>query len=279
MQKDKYVVVGNPIAHSQSPFIHRKFALQTKQEMEYDTLQAPLSGFSERVLRFFSEGGKGGNVTVPFKEEAFALADILTLRAKLAGAVNTLKITKHGKLLGDNTDGAGLVQDLANHDVQLKDAKILLIGAGGAARGVLLPLLEKSPYSLTLSNRTLSKAEHLVSTFHQYPTLNASSFANLNNQSFDLIINSTSASLYGEHPEIPESVIQAHTCIYDMVYSAKITSSNQWAKERGARTLIDGLGMLVEQAAESFFLWRDCQPKTEAVIQQLREQLVYTLDP
>lgn len=274
MQKDKYVVVGNPISHSQSPFIHHEFALQTKQEIEYETLQAPLSGFAERVMKFFAEGGKGCNITVPFKEEAFALADHLTARAKLAGAVNTLKIMEDGRLLGDNTDGAGLVQDLTRHGAPLKGAKILLIGAGGAARGVVLPLLEKFPNMLTVTNRTLSKATFLVGLFPQYKdVLNASTFSQLEGKSFDLVINSTSASLYGEHPEIPASVIKPDTFVYDMVYKPEITSSNQWAKNQGAEKVVDGLGMLVEQAAESFFLWRSCRPNTENVMAKLKQKL------
>ncbi len=278
MQKDKYVVVGNPISHSQSPFIHRQFALQTGQEIVYETLQPPLSGFAERVMRFFAEGGKGCNITVPFKEEAFALADHLTARAKLAGAVNTLKIMEDGRLLGDNTDGVGLVQDLARYGVQLKEAKILLIGAGGAARGVISPLLEQFPHTLIVANRTLSKAKYLVGGFSKYKeVVNASTFSQLENQSFDLIINSTSASLYAEHPEIPASVIKPCALVYDMVYKSSITSSNQWAKEQGAKKVVDGLGMLVEQAAESFFLWRNCRPDTESVIAKLRQKLEHNL--
>ncbi len=274
MQKDRYVVVGNPISHSQSPFIHHQFALQTGQEIEYETLQAPLSGFAERVMRFFAEGGKGCNITVPFKEEAFALADHLTARAKIAGAVNTLKIMEDGRLLGDNTDGIGLVKDLTRYGVQLKEAKILLIGAGGAARGVILPLLEQFPQRLVIANRTLSKAKLLTGLFPQYKEiLNASTFSQLETQSFDLIINCTSASLYNEHPEIPVSVIKPNTFVYDMVYKPGITSSNQWAKKQGAEKVVDGLGMLVEQAAESFFLWRECRPDTDKVIVKLKQKI------
>lgn len=279
MQQDKpdqYVVVGNPISHSQSPFIHRQFARQTRQFITYETLQAPLSGFSERLLRFFAEGGKGCNVTVPFKEEAYALADRLTPRAKLAGAVNTLKIMEDGKLLGDNTDGAGLVQDLRRQQVNLKDAHILVIGAGGAARGVLLPLLEKNPATLTIANRTLTKAKHLAALFSPYGKIQARAFDQLEGVSFDLIINSTSASLSGEFPAIPAQVITAKTIVYDMVYGQGVTTSNQWALMHGARRVIDGLGMLVGQAAESFYLWRVCEPETEAVIEALRKKLEHS---
>lgn len=270
---DKYAVVGNPISHSKSPFIHTIFARQTGQVMTYNTLEAPLDGFSGAVLAFFASGGKGCNVTVPFKEEAYKMATVLTERAKLAGAVNTLKVLDEGGILGDNTDGEGLVQDLLNHHVELKGAKILLLGAGGAARGVVLPLLKQNPKRIVIANRTVSKAETLATLFHEYGDVCSASFDGLGESAFDLIINSTSASLSGERLNIPSSVIDKETIVYDMMYGAGITTCNQWAIESGAFRVIDGLGMLVGQAAESFSVWRGIKPETDQVLKELRQRL------
>lgn len=269
---DKYLVVGNPIAHSKSPFIHTLFARQTAQAMQYETLEAPLDGFEAAMDAFFAEGGKGCNVTVPFKENAYQYATLLTERAKLAGAVNTLKKLDDGGILGDNTDGEGLVQDLLSHHVELSGAKILLLGAGGAARGVILPLLAQSPASLTIANRTVSKAENLASLFADKGPVSAARFASLDGD-FDVIINSTSASLSGEHPQINPSVIGKQTVVYDMVYGSGLTSSNQWASDNGAARVIDGLGMLVGQAAESFTVWRGIRPGSGQVLRELRRNL------
>ncbi|MEZ8027816.1 shikimate dehydrogenase [Enterovibrio norvegicus] len=270
---DKYVVIGNPISHSKSPFIHTLFARQTGQSMSYETLQAPIGGFNEAMDVFFANGGRGCNVTVPFKEDAYAMATMLTERARLAGAVNTLKKLDDGGILGDNTDGEGLVQDLLNHHVQLEGANILLLGAGGAARGVVLPLLKHSPNMLVIANRTVSKAETLASLFSEYGNVSAASFDSLGETEFDIIINSTSASLSGEHPNIPATVIHQKSTVYDMVYGSGLTSSNQWAKDQGAARLIDGLGMLVGQAAESFTIWRGIKPGTGQVLRELRRNL------
>ncbi|WP_024872180.1 shikimate dehydrogenase [Tolumonas lignilytica] len=269
---DRYAVFGNPINHSKSPFIHTLFARQTQQAMVYEKIEAPIDDFDGTIRRFFAEGGKGANVTVPFKEQAFQLVEQLSPRAKLAGAVNTLKLTDDGILLGDNTDGAGLVQDLKYHLTDLTDKKILLLGAGGACRGALGPLLEQKPAEIVIANRTVAKAEQLAHEFSTLGKVRASGFTELNEE-FDLIINGTSASLAGAMPDIPNSVIGTATVTYDMMYGSKETVFNLWAKEHGAIQTIDGLGMLVCQAAESFAIWRGIRPGTKQVIRELRRNL------
>ena len=270
---DRYAVFGNPIKHSKSPFIHTLFARQTTQEMEYTLKEAPIDGFAAAANAFFAQEGKGCNVTVPFKEEAYQFADQLTERAKLAGAVNTLKKLDDGGILGDNTDGEGLVQDLLQYQTPLKGSRILLIGAGGAARGVVLPLLEQQPSEVVITNRTLSKADTLAEQFKPYGKVTAIAMDELANQHFDVVINSTSASLHGKLPEVPASIIQAHTVCYDMMYSKEQTCFNLWAQEVGAVQTYDGLGMLVGQAAESFMLWRGLRPGTKQVLRELRKNL------
>ncbi len=269
---DRYAVFGNPINHSKSPFIHTLFARQTQQQLTYEKIEAPVDDFVGFIRRFFAEGGKGANITVPFKEQAFHLVDQLSPRAKLAGAVNTLKLTDDGLLLGDNTDGAGLVQDLKYHLEELADKKILLLGAGGACRGVLGPLLEQKPAEIVIANRTVSKAEQLASEFAGLGKIRTSPFSALT-ESFDLIINGTSASLSGTMPDLPSSVIGSATVTYDMMYGSHDTVFNCWAKEHGAIKTIDGLGMLVCQAAESFAVWRGIRPGTRQVIRELRRNL------
>lgn len=270
---DKYVVIGNPIKHSKSPYIHTQFAQQTHQNLEYVALQAPIGGFSEFMDEFFSVQGKGANVTVPFKEDAFAYANILSERAKLAGAVNTLKKQADGSILGDNTDGEGLVQDLLRQKVQLKDQKILLLGAGGASRGVIYPLMQHSPKQIVIANRTKSKAQDLAQHFSQYGDILGCGYDELEDQTFDVIINATSASLSGSLLPIPASLFACSSCVYDMMYGGGQTVFNQWAKDNGAVKVIDGLGMLVGQAAESFYIWRDVRPSVDTLLQQLRDSL------
>lgn len=270
-----YAVIGNPIAHSKSPEIHTRFAADTVQDMRYAHLLAPLDGFAATVREFIAQGGRGANVTVPFKLEAYALADQLTTRAKAAGAVNTLKFDD-GVILGDNTDGVGLVSDIVrNAGFDLAHKKILLLGAGGAARGVVLPLLEGGPAQLVIANRTLAKAEELVQQFQQFSEqpgiLSACSFAQAT-QGFDLVINATSASLQAELPPLAASVFGPATLAYDMMYGSQPTVFMQFAAAQGARVR-DGLGMLVEQAAEAFFVWRGVRPHTDAVFAALRAQL------
>ena len=271
---DRYGVFGNPIGHSKSPLIHRLFAEQTGQLLSYEAMLAPLDDFRGVASAFFAAGGSGANVTVPFKEQAFALADQLSPRARRAGAVNTLKRLEDGALLGDNTDGAGLVRDLLhNAGVTLRGQRILLLGAGGAVRGVLEPLLAEQPAALVIANRTVEKAEQLAHEFSDLGPVVASGFDWLD-EPVDLIINGTSASLGGERPPLAGSLVQqGHTCCYDMMYSREQTPFNRWAAELGARQTLDGLGMLVEQAAEAFFLWRGVRPQTRPVLDCLRLQL------
>ncbi|AMO98672.1 shikimate 5-dehydrogenase [Collimonas arenae] len=270
----EYVVIGNPIAHSKSPDIHTRFAADTAQDLRYGRLLAPLDGFVAAVQEFVAQGGKGANVTVPFKLEAYALATTLTTRAKAAGAVNTLKFDGGG-MLGDNTDGIGLVTDIArNAGFDLEGKKILLLGAGGAARGVILPLLESHPAQLVIANRTPAKALELVQQFQPFAeqcALSACGFADVQQQ-FDLVINATSASLQADVPPIAPQVFGVATLAYDMMYGKQPTVFMQFAAAHGAQVR-DGLGMLVEQAAESFFVWRGVRPRTDAVFVSLRTQL------
>ncbi|CAM3805515.1 shikimate dehydrogenase [Pseudomonas wadenswilerensis] len=270
---DQYVVFGNPIGHSKSPLIHRLFADQTGQQLEYSTLLAPLDDFSMCAQGFFKQG-LGANVTVPFKEEAYRLVDSLTPRAKRAGAVNTLSKLADGSLQGDNTDGAGLVRDLTvNAGVQLTGKRILLLGAGGAVRGVLEPLLAHNPASLVIANRTVEKAEQLAREFADLGPVAASGFDWLE-EPVDLIINATSASLAGELPPISASLIEpGKTVCYDMMYGKEPTPFCRWASEHQAAKVLDGLGMLAEQAAEAFFIWRGVRPDTAPVLDELRRQL------
>ncbi|XOZ32671.1 shikimate dehydrogenase [Halomonadaceae bacterium KBTZ08] len=269
-EQARYAVVGNPIEHSLSPRIHGAFADQTGDNLVYERLWAPLEGFHDTVERFFAEGGSGLNVTVPFKQQAWEMAGRHEPRASRAGAVNTLWRDGNATLVGDNTDGAGLVRDLSiNHGVTLAGARILVLGAGGAVRGVLEPLLGESPAQVVIANRTLARAEGLGDLFGDTGAVAASTFEALNG-AFDLVINGTSASLQGELPPLPEGLIVPATVCYDMMYSQQETAFNAWARQQGATLRLDGLGMLVEQAAESFYQWRGVRPETQPVIAQLR---------
>ncbi|BAN45758.1 shikimate dehydrogenase [Metapseudomonas resinovorans] len=270
---DSYCVFGNPIGHSKSPLIHRLFAEQTGERLTYEAVLAPLDDFSGCARAFFATG-KGGNVTVPFKEQAYQLAGSLSARAQRAGAVNTLKKLDDGSLLGDNTDGAGLVRDLIrNAGLTLAGKRILLLGAGGAARGVIEPILAEKPAALVIANRTVEKAEDLARLFADLGPVSASGFDWLE-EPVDLIINGTSASLSGDLPPISPSLIQpGHTVCYDMMYGKEMTAFNRWASEHGALRTLDGLGMLVEQAAEAFLLWRGVLPDSAPVLAELRRQL------
>jgi shikimate dehydrogenase len=269
---DRYAVIGHPIAHSKSPEIHASFAAQTRQEMVYERLLAPLDGFAASVRKFVQEGGRGANVTVPFKLEAHALATELTERAEAAGAVNTFKF-EGGAILGDNTDGIGLVTDIVcNAGIAVAGKSILLLGAGGASRGVILPLLSENPSCLTIANRTQAKAIQLVQQFSlQHQNINVADPAALN-EPFDIVINATSASLTSDLPPLAASVFGDGTLAYDMMYAKESTVFMQFAMRHGAEVR-DGLGMLVEQAAESFLFWRGVRPDTAAVLAQLRAGL------
>jgi len=261
---DRYAVFGHPIAHSKSPQIHTAFARQTGQDMTYEAILAPLDGFAESVAAFIAAGGRGANVTVPFKEEAFKLANRLSPRAQRAGAVNTLSFDADG-ILGDNTDGAGLVADLTrNLHSALSGKRVLLLGAGGAARGVIEPLLDQQPAALVIANRTVSRAEELAELFGR--GVRACSF-DAADTPFDLVINATAASLAGDLPPLSPRVFTADTLAYDMMYG-RDTPFLDFARMHGARTA-DGLGMLVEQAAEAFHLWRGVRPDTAPVIAAL----------
>lgn len=267
---DRYAVFGHPIAHSKSPEIHAQFARQTGQNLTYEAILAPLDGLADSLTQFRNAGGKGANITVPFKEQAFALCDRLTPRAELAGAANTLMF-KDDLILGDNTDGAGLVRDLRhNHQFALTDKRILLLGAGGAARGVIGPLLECAPANLTVANRTASRAHALAAHFkqHGFSTVTGCDLEAIA-QPFDLIINATAASLKGERPPVSTRIFLPTTLAYDMMYGPSLTPFLQWAQQQGAAT-VDGLGMLVEQAAEAFFFWRGVRPLTAPVMAHLR---------
>jgi len=270
---DRYAVVGNPVAHSKSPLIHAQFARQTGQDLEYGRLLAPLDGFRTTVESFRREGGRGLNVTLPFKLEAFALAQQRSPRALDAGAVNTLKFESDA-VVGDNTDGVGLVRDLeGNLDVGIAGKRVLLMGAGGAAQGVIGPLLDAGPAAVLVGNRTVDKARALVARFAVRAggaELLASSYDGLAGRRFDLIINATSASLSDTVPDLPHGVFAPGCAAYDMMYGKGLTPFLQVAQSAGASRLADGLGMLVEQAAESFFVWRGVRPLTAPVIAQLK---------
>jgi shikimate dehydrogenase len=281
---DVYAVAGNPISHSKSPAIHQRFAEQSNQKIHYGRLQPALGEFKTAAQSFFATGGKGMNVTVPFKLDAQVLADVLTPRAQLAGAVNTLRI-ENGKIFGDNTDGAGLVRDLLAQGIQIQGSRILLLGAGGASRGVLGPLLEQSPKELIIANRSNAKAEELVQLFSDLAhtlqvvlravTLNELEDASKTISPFDLIINATAAGLSDASPisdTAASNVFIPKSFAYDMVYG-KVTALMQQALHRGAR-VSDGLGMLVEQAADAFLIWRGAQLTdaidSRAVLAELR---------
>ena len=270
---DRYVVFGNPIGHSKSPLIHRLFAEQTGEALDYNTLLAPLEDFTGCAREFFLQG-RGANVTVPFKEEAYRLANQLTARAQRAGAVNTLSKQADGSLLGDNTDGAGLVRDLTvNAGFSLKGKRILILGAGGAVRGALEPILAEGPASVTIANRTVEKAEVLAELFSDLGPVAASGFDWLY-EPVDVIINATSASLSGEVPPIASSLIEpGKTLCYDMMYGKEPTPFCKWASAQGAGQVMDGLGMLAEQAAEAFYLWRGVRPDTAPALAELRRLL------
>lgn len=275
--RELYAVVGNPIAHSKSPFIHTRFAQQTGEAVEYRHLLAPIGRFAETVRAFVAAGGRGLNVTVPFKLEAHALANPLSTRAAAAGAVNTLRFD--GKSIhGDNTDGVGLVRDIeANLGVALSGARILLLGAGGAARGVVLPLLERAPATLDIVNRTAAKADALVEQFSAAAreaqcALSGGGPGSVEPRAYDIVVNATAGSLDASLPECDERAFGAGTLAYDMMYGPQPTVFMRHAQALGAR-VSDGLGMLVEQAAESFFVWRAVRPASAPILAELRTML------
>lgn len=270
---DFYAVIGNPIHHSKSPLIHKQFARQTKQFMQYEAILAPLDGFEAAVRAFQQQGGKGMNVTVPFKLQAYAMSTRLTERAKAAQAVNTLKFDGNHDILGDNTDGAGLVRDIkVNQGIAITGKRILLMGAGGAARGVILPLLEHNPCLLAIGNRTKEKAQALQRQFSAYDKITSGHYHDFSGEIFDIVINATSASLHDELPPLPAEIFSDKSLAYDMMYGKALTPFLEFARQQGVSKLVDGTGMLVEQAAESFFLWRGIRPETKEVIEMLKSQ-------
>ena len=271
---DRYTVMGNPISHSKSPFIHACFAKQTRQNIEYTATQVDPGGFEQAVGNFQASGGKGLNITVPFKQEAWELVDERSPRADLAGAVNTILFKPDNTLLGDNTDGVGLVRDLINnHQCNIENKRLLVLGAGGAVRGVLLPLLEQKPASITIANRTIDKAHILAQLYKQHGNILGSHYTDLAGQKFDLIINGTSASLNDQLPPLPDNILMEDSWCYDMMYAKDPTVFLRWCIQQKTTNTIDGLGMLVEQAAESFYLWRGVRPDTQEVIKAVREEM------
>ncbi len=267
---DRYAVMGDPVSHSRSPVIHRLFALQTGQSIQYELLQVAPDKLESAIRQFARTGGKGLNITLPHKSEVTRLVDDMSERASNAGAVNTL-VFQDGEIFGDNTDGVGLLRDLQeNLELTLEGANILILGAGGSTRGIISPLLEARPESLMIANRTLSKAQALAEHFSSEGPVTACRFDNVHTPPvYDLVINATSAGLKGETPPYPEDAISEDTVCYDLSYSMKTTPFSSWAKEHGAARSVMGWGMLVEQAAESFQLWRGVRPDTAAILKQI----------
>jgi shikimate dehydrogenase len=266
---DRYGLVGHPVEHSRSPLIHTVFARQTRQRLTYELIDAAPEAFETAVRGFGAAGGKGLNVTVPHKEAAFALCDASSEAATAAGAVNTISITS-GKLRGDNTDGVGFIRDVTvNQRQALAGKRIVVLGAGGAARGIIGPLLAEKPASVAIANRTTDRAEELVKRFGS-AELAAHTFAAIAGEPpFDVVINATSAGLKGEAPPFPPSLVGPQSFCYDLVYASSDTPFVVWAKARGAARAVQGWGMLVEQAAESFMIWRGMRPDTKPLLQQL----------
>ena len=267
---DQYGVVGHPITHSRSPFIHGMFAKQTNQSMVYRRYDVPPEEFREWVHAFFGNGGRGLNVTIPHKVVAADIADELTPRALRAGAVNTVAVQRDRRILGDNTDGIGLVRDLTeNLGLTITRRRILIIGAGGATRGIIAPLLTLEPIEIVVANRAADRAQALVSQFEDLGAIRGCGFSDLSVGTFDIVINATSASLTGEVPNIPPDVISATTACYDMAYAKTETPFTRWALDLGCASATQGWGMLVEQAAETFCLWRGVRPETAPVLAAL----------
>jgi shikimate dehydrogenase len=267
---DRYAVIGHPITHSKSPIIHQLFADSSGDYIQYEAIDVPPEKLGDFIRNFAAKGGRGLNVTVPHKRNVIEFLDSLTERAEQAGAVNTIICEPDGRLRGDNTDGVGLVTDLRdNLKVELTNSRILVLGAGGATRGIIPALLEQKPAELVISNRTIAKAQELAAQFTEAGDLTACGFAYLNRRTFNLIINATSAGLSGELPPFPASLLESNPVIYDLSYSMSDTPFISWAKEHGCERTYQGWGMLVEQAAESFAIWRGKRPNTATVRRQL----------
>ena len=268
---DRYGVMGYPVSHSRSPVIHRLFAAQTGQELRYELLQVAPDKLETAVRQFQRTGGKGLNITVPHKSAVVKLCDHLSERAATAGAVNTLSF-RDGEIHGDNTDGIGLLRDLAiNHGLSVEGSQILILGAGGATRGIVGPLLEMQPAILRIANRTIDKAENIVEDFSHVGAVSACRFDLVPvTEIYDLVINATSAGFKGETPPYPAEAVSSDTFCYDLSYGLTPTPFCEWAREQGASKSVMGWGMLVEQAAESFHVWRGIRPDTAPVLKQMK---------
>lgn len=271
---DQYAVFGNPVKHSKSPAIHAAFAAQSGQQLHYRAHKVELGRFADAASQFFLNEGKGLNITVPFKLDAYEFADELSGRARRAGAVNTLAKGDDGRIYGDNTDGVGMVRDIHdNLGWDIGGRRLLILGAGGAVRGILGPLLKQRPAHILIANRTVAKAEQLAEVFAGLGELSGTSYEALDGGQFDLIINGTSASMSGDLPPLPSQILSSEGCAYDMMYGAEPTPFMRWAAAETAWAVSDGLGMLVEQAAESFCIWRGIRPDTKPVIEAIRQSL------
>jgi len=268
---DVYGVIGNPINHSKSPKIHLLFGQQVGHDIYYQKIPATDENFISTIETFFTEGGKGLNITIPFKEKAFHLADSLSNNAQSCGSVNTFTFSEDGRIHGESTDGIGLIKDLENNQISLENTRILILGAGGATRGIVPALFSSSVRSIVLCNRTMEKAELLQEEFLPYGETIYQASEELSG-SFDLIINATSASLSGEIPDMPDTIIPGSVC-YDLAYTYGETPFQKWTKQNNSEKSLQGWGMLVEQAAESFYIWRGVRPKTEEIIQKLQAEL------
>ncbi|WP_086135143.1 shikimate dehydrogenase [Methylocaldum sp.] len=270
---DRYAVFGHPIGHSKSPRIHALFAEQTGERLTYTAQDVLPETFEIRVRDFFAGGGKGLNCTVPLKELAWKIADSKSERAERSKAVNTLALRPDGTIYGDNTDGVGLMRDLTvNLGLSLENRRVLLLGAGGASRGIIGPLLERGPSCLVIANRTPDKAVRLAEEFGDLGPIAGCGFSDLGTESFDLVLNATAASLIGELPDLPKNILRAGGCCYDLAYGTEPTPFVRWGKDVGADVSVDGIGMLVEQAAEAFFIWRGIRPETHPVIDILNRE-------
>ncbi|KAF3981163.1 MAG: shikimate dehydrogenase [Methylococcales symbiont of Hymedesmia sp. n. MRB-2018] len=271
--KDRYAVFGQPINHSKSPRIHQLFAEQTDQLLSYEAQDVPADAFESAIHVFLRQGGKGLNCTVPLKELAWQRADQLSQRATRSKAVNTLILQENGALLGDNTDGIGLVTDLTkNHQINLSNSRILILGAGGASRGIIEPLMQQAPKHIIIANRTVEKAMTLSDEFSVLGKIKGCAYDDIKNSQFDLILNATSASLSGKLPPLADNILAEKGCCYDLAYGNKPTPFMLWGQTQNAEKSLDGLGMLVEQAAEAFYLWRNVRPETSAIIDLLNSE-------
>ncbi|OGO91390.1 MAG: shikimate dehydrogenase [Coxiella sp. RIFCSPHIGHO2_12_FULL_42_15] len=268
---DKYAIIGNPVKMSLSPKIHAAFAKQVGISVEYHAIEAPRDGFKQTILWFKDHGGKGCNVTAPFKSEAFALATKIGDNAKIALAANCLAFLENGNIFADNFDGIGLVEDLIqDKDFNITHKKILIIGAGGATQGILAPLLEKAPHEILIANRTGEKAIDLAQRFQAFGSVSGIALHDLSESDFDLIIHATSMGHHQQLPLLPNGLIKPTTLCYDLSYGPAAKTFLKWALEQGAKSVCDGLGMLVEQAAASFYLWHGVYPQTQPVLAQLQ---------